>query len=198
MRPEIFAAFERLCRRHGVTGSVLEIGALAAPDTLLELPALRACERRVGINVERTAQGQGWEMIQGNANDLGRFGDASFDAVLSNATLEHDPRFWLTVEEARRVLRPGGLLLIGVPGYVRQRSLASRAAGRLGRLAPLLRTALDGVAAATPTLLVHDYPGDYYRFSEQAMREVLLAGTRVVDLEVLGRPPRLIGVGRKT
>jgi len=46
-------------------------------------------------------------------------------------------------------------------------------------------------------LLVHDYPGDYFRFSEQAMREVLLQNMLVLTTRVLGAPPRLLGVGRK-
>ena len=39
--------------------------------------------------------------------------------VVCCATLEHDKRFWLSVKEMQRVLRPGGLLVIGVPFYSR-------------------------------------------------------------------------------
>jgi hypothetical protein len=56
---------------------------------------------------------------------------------------------------------------------------------------------LDGVAASTPVLQVHDYPGDYYRFSEQAVREVFLSGYAVLEQRAVMVPPRLIGVGRK-
>ena len=53
------------------------------------------------------------------------------------------------------------------------------------------------VAAATLTLRTHDYPGDYYRFSPQAMREVFLPDLRDVTVQTLMVPPRIIGAGVK-
>ena len=53
-----------------------------------------------------------------NANDM-PFADASFDLVMSVSTLEHDKHFWLSLAEMKRVLRPGGVLAIAVPGYVK-------------------------------------------------------------------------------
>jgi len=41
--------------------------------------------------------------------------DGSFDAVISGQTLEHDPLFWVTVQNMERVLRPGGPLILIVP-----------------------------------------------------------------------------------
>jgi SAM-dependent methyltransferase len=41
--------------------------------------------------------------------------DASFDAVISGQTFEHDPRFWLTMKNIARVLRPGGHVILIVP-----------------------------------------------------------------------------------
>jgi SAM-dependent methyltransferase len=200
MTPGLFAEFDSLCRQYGATGSVLEIGATATPDTLLNLPSLRGCELRVGINIEAAVASPGGNILRANGNDLSQFSDCAFDVVVSNATLEHDPRFWLTLAEMRRVLKPGGLLLVGVPGYTRARSWLRRLAGTLGRrvgkLAPLARC-LQAFGAGTPTLLVHDYPGDYFRFSEQALREVLLFNMDVLATRVLEAPPRLLGVGRK-
>lgn len=200
MTPEVFAEFDAMCRRYGAHGSALEIGATCAPDTLLNLPALRACNLRVGVNIDGPASTPAGEILRGNGNDLSRFADGAFDIVMSNAALEHDPFFWLTLAEMRRVLKPGGLLLIGVPGFVRARSWLRRLAGHIGsRLrapAPLVRP-LQAFGAATATLLVHDYPGDYFRFSEQALQEVLLFGTDVLASRVLQTPPRLVGVGRK-
>jgi SAM-dependent methyltransferase len=200
MTPALFAEFDALCRHYGATGRVLEVGATSTTDTLLNLPALRACGSRIGINIEYSATTPAGPILRGNGNDLSRFADGLFDVVVSNATLEHDPRFWLTLAEMRRVLKPGGLLLIGVPGYTRARSWVRRLAGYLGNkvgaLAPLSRP-LQVFGAGTATLLVHDYPGDYFRFSEQALREVLLADLEVLATRVLGAPPRLVGVGRK-
>mgnify|MGYP001549424944 CR=1 FL=1 len=72
MTPAVFAAFDTLCRRLGAAGCVLEIGAMVADDTLLNLPALRSCESRIGINVERAGALGGGEILHGNANDLDR------------------------------------------------------------------------------------------------------------------------------
>ena len=49
------------------------------------------------------------------------FDDESFVLVMSNAVLEHDKHFWLTLAEMKRVTRPGGLMVIGVPGFVKHR-----------------------------------------------------------------------------
>jgi|SRR3990170_3627998 len=70
------------------------------------------------------------------------FDRCSVDTVLCLETLEHDDRFWLTLEEVARVLKPGGHFVLSVPtlGY--------------------------------PTY--HPYPQDYWRFTEDSFREVLL------------------------
>ena len=200
MTPAVFSAFDTMCRHYGARGSVLEIGATPTTDSLLNLPSLRACQPRIGINIEYAATTPAGEILRGNGNDLSRFPDGSFNVVVSNATLEHDPFFWLTLAEMRRVLKPGGLLLIGVPGFVRARSWLRRLAGYLGeRLGALAALAgpLQAFGAGTPTLLVHDYPGDYFRFSEQALREVLLFDMDVLATRAVQTPPRLVGVGRK-
>ena len=38
-----------------------------------------------------------------------------YDVVISGQCLEHDPRFWLTLQNMTRVLKPGGLLCLIVP-----------------------------------------------------------------------------------
>lgn len=195
MHDRVHAVFRELCRSYGAGGAVLEVGAVPDAATLLALPELAAASRRVGINLEGRSRFGGFEIVGGNANAMPEFADSSFDLVLCNAVLEHDPKFWLTLEEIRRVLRVGGIAMIGVPGYVRGSSFGAKLAGVLGRM---VRSAwLDGVGASTPVLHVHDYPGDYYRFSEQAVREVFLAGFEVLEQRAVMVPPRLIGVGRK-
>ncbi len=53
------------------------------------------------------------------AQDIGRdawdLGDSSMDVVLSNQVLEHIPHTDHVIHESRRVLKPGGKLLISVP-----------------------------------------------------------------------------------
>lgn len=69
--------------------------------------AVSFCRRRGLINVQ-----------QGDICAL-PFGDASFDAVICSSVLYHQ---WVSdvaaaVREMRRVLRPGGLLLVNVPAF---------------------------------------------------------------------------------
>lgn len=42
-------------------------------------------------------------------------GEESFDLAICLEVLEHDPKPWITVEQMRRALNPGGVLLISVP-----------------------------------------------------------------------------------
>ena len=70
----------------------------------------------------------GWEVMNalpadtvdhlGNANDLSRFADATFDAIYASHVLEHfdyQRELGDTLREWCRVLKPGGELLISVP-----------------------------------------------------------------------------------
>jgi SAM-dependent methyltransferase len=200
VHPEILSAFERICRAHApVAARVLEVGAVPQADTLLNLPALRQAGLRVGVNLNVAQPDAGNAFVEVAADGLAAFTDGSFDLVLCNATLEHDAQFWLTVAGIKRVARPGALIIIGVPGYTvlpppPLLRLAQRAAQVPG-LAQLLARMAPGWESATPVLAVHNYPGDYYRFSPQAMREVLLAGCRDVNVSIEMRPPRIIGFG---
>lgn len=53
-------------------------------------------------------------LIRTSVTALG-FADRTFDVVICNQVLEHVPDDRLAFEELCRVLRPGGLLLVGVP-----------------------------------------------------------------------------------
>lgn len=196
MHPEIFATFDRICRVRKISGAVLEVGATPDDSTLLNLPALAGATKKIGLNLAGPAQHRDFTIIAGNANAMPVFCDGQFDAVLCNSTLEHDPHFWLTLAEIRRVTRSGGVIVLGTPGYgviPFERKLA-----RLLKLFPRsLRPHWEGMGFSTLTLKVHNHPGDFYRFSEQAYREVLLAGLRDIQVETHLSPPRFIGHGVK-
>ncbi len=66
----------------------------------------------VGLDLARTA-GVGYRkpFVAGSCEQL-PFADSSFDAAWSYAVLEHVPRPEAALAEMRRVLRPGGLLLL--------------------------------------------------------------------------------------
>jgi SAM-dependent methyltransferase len=174
--PKVKRRFHDIIRRSGIRPErALEVGGLMGEDSLLRFPELAGAERYC-LNLVELPSDREITAVTGNANDMSAFKRDWFDLVLCCSTLEHDKRFWLSVAEMRRVLRPGGLLVVGVPGYVKDEQ---RDQGR-----------------ATLTYRVH-YKFDYYRFSEQAMREVIFEGMERVRVRPMMTPPRLIGHGRK-
>jgi len=200
MSPEVYAAFESICATESITDPVLEIGAADSNESLLRMKCLAGHKHKVGLNMEYFPSTQDIKMVMGNANAMDMFEDQSFGCVLCNATLEHDARFWITVSEIRRVLKPGGLVVIGVPGYkgMGPRYIANRE-NWTGKMFHFLARHIksDEWMAGTLTLGEHFFPGDYYRFSEQAMREILLEGFEQVHSIWTMMPPRIIGWGRK-
>jgi SAM-dependent methyltransferase len=169
--------FQRILRNSGIRPEkALEVGGVMDDGSLLRFPELAGAERYC-LNLVEMPSDEEITSITGNANDMSKvFEDDMFDLVLCCSTLEHDKRFWLSVEEMRRVTKPGGLLVIGVPGYVKDPE--------------------NDEGRSTRTYRVH-YSFDYYRFSRQAVREVFFDGMERVKVVKLGTPPRLIGHGWK-
>jgi len=198
MHAAVFEMFEAICRPHAIRGAVLEIGATPDDSSLLNLPALAGAREKVGINKAGAARHKDFSILQADANAMTCFPDQCFAAVLCNAVLEHDRFFWKTLAEIQRVTQVGGLVAIGTPGYGRLR-FEKTLRTWLAKLPRSARLA-DGwpLQHSTLTLGVHDYPGDYYRFSEQAFREVFFAGMKDVVIHTLLVPPRIIGAGIRT
>jgi len=142
----------------------------------------------VGINLVEVGTYTDFEVIKCNANNMSVFADESFDLVMSNATLEHDPYFWKSVAEIKRVCRKGGIIIIGVPSF-----------GRRGGLLSRLSFLPDSIKHSTLTFHLHYSPGigDYYRFSEQCLLEVILEGLHQKTAHSILSPPRIIGFGIK-
>jgi SAM-dependent methyltransferase len=194
VHPRVFEEFDRICAERRAGGDVLEIGAVPDSSSLLALPALAAAKSRTGLNLDGPHETLGFRILRGNANAMTAFADASFDTVLSNATLEHDPFFWKTLAEIRRVARVGALVVLGTPGYAESPAEAEVRAALPDN--PYASATLDFLANATPTFRVHGAPSDYYRFSVQAYRDVFFEGMRDVEVRVIMNPPRIIGAGR--
>ena len=169
--------FHRIIRNSGIKPErVLEVGGVMDEGSLLRFPELAGAERYC-LNLVEMPSDDGITSVTGNANDMsGVFKDDMFDLVLCCSTLEHDRSFWLSVAEMKRVTAPGGLLVIGVPGYVKDPE--------------------NDEGRSTRTYRVH-YAFDYYRFSEQAVREVFFDGLENVKVAAVLTPPRLIAHGRK-
>jgi SAM-dependent methyltransferase len=196
---KVFQEFDRICTERKAGGDVLEIGAMDSPDTLLRLPSLRGARSKIRVNLSGDHTGcRDFYIMRADANQLTCFPDASFDTILSNSVLEHDRFFWRSLGEMRRVARRGAVLVIGVPGYTVLR--AESLLGRVSRL-PILRMLMSGpaagLAASTLCLKIHLFPGDYYRFSPQAVREVFLEGLLETEVRTVMTPPRIIGIGVK-
>jgi SAM-dependent methyltransferase len=169
--------YHTIIRRTGIRPErALEVGGLMGEDSLLRFPELEQADRYC-LNLRELPSEDGITAVKGNANNMRDvFRSNWFDLVLCCSTLEHDKRFWRSVSEMRRVLRPGGLMIISVPGYIRNPETDS------GR--------------STLTYRVH-YTFDYYRFSEQAVRQVFFEGMERVRVRPFMAPPRIFGHGYK-
>ena len=200
MSPEVHQAFDRIFAMNPITGPILEVGSIRGPESLLTLKSLHQASPKIGINLDPPVEEPDYRIIQGNANDMHLFEDGYFSAVMCNSTLEHDRYFWKTLSEISRVTASGGLIVIGVPGYA-EMGVSTFAAGKswlkriLTKVAQFTKS--DILQAGSVTLGIHNYPGDYYRFSEQAVREVFLAGLEVIAIHRVMHPPRFIGVAKK-
>lgn len=93
---------------HGLADrETVEVGSLDVNGSVRSLFA----GPYVGVDMR---EGPGVDIV-GTADAL-PFDDASFDVVVSTEMLEHDPAPWLSLAEMRRVLRPGGHLLLTTRG----------------------------------------------------------------------------------
>jgi SAM-dependent methyltransferase len=200
--PRVYEEFERICTQRGVQGAVLEVGAIPSDQSLLCMQALSGATERIGINLDGPHEYRGFRILKGNANCMDCFVDNRFDAVLCNAVLEHDKHFWKAIAEMKRVTRPGGLIAIGAPAYGRLLPERDGRPRRVSRRHPIVRRAFSHgllfcLSRGTLTVRVHNAPGDYYRFSAQAFREVFFDGMHSVQVRSLMMPPILIGSGLK-
>jgi len=121
----------------------------------------------VGLDVDRAAlakaEALGIQPVEANVEEPLPFVDESFDAVVAGELLEHLQLPEALVAEARRVLRPGGVLVGSVPNAFR---LQSRLRFLLGR---------------SP----EDDPTHLHLFSPAAVRD-LLRGFQDVKLAYVG------------
>jgi SAM-dependent methyltransferase len=198
MHPRIYKEFERVCSERPIRGPVLEIGAIPSDESLLTMKSLEQATSKIGIDLNGPQEYKDFKILKGNSNAM-EFPDNSFDAVLCCSTLEHDKYFWKTLAEMKRVAKPGGLIAINVPGYAKLK--AEKIKGLWSRM-PLVRrlhqnSYLNLLFTGTITYQVHNWPGDYYRFSAQAVREVFLDGLEQTEVRTIMWPPRIMAIGVK-
>ena len=110
MRYQSKEYMENFLGEHGSFDRVLEVGSA---DVTGNLRGLFSTSYYLGIDLRV------WKNVdlQLNGHDLKKhFKKPSFDLVFYFDTLEHDDKFWETVEGMRFVLKPKGWMIIGVPG----------------------------------------------------------------------------------
>ena len=119
-----------------LAGPILEVGSyrVAGQEEIADLRSLFPAKGYLGIDAR---PGPGVDQVA-DVESL-PFDAGTFGSVIAMSTFEHVPRFWRGFEEARRVLRPDGALLVACPFY----------------------------------FYIHAFPGDYWRFTPQAL-ELLL------------------------
>lgn len=88
------------------------------PENTLEIGSLD-----VNGRIERRGDWYGIDMQPGpnvddviNSHHLYNLGDLSFECVVCSDMLEHDDAPWETAKEIYRVLKPGGAVIVTVPG----------------------------------------------------------------------------------
>jgi ubiquinone/menaquinone biosynthesis C-methylase UbiE len=205
MIEDIFQEFERVLSdpRRKIGKSVLEIGAVPTSHSLLNLKAVSKASEKIGINLDGGESYQlgkptlpnDCQIIKANANNMTCFQDNRFDTVLCNSMFEHDKYFWKTVSEIKRVAKKGALIVIGVPGYDNLVNVQLRTRMDKIRYFLIKWLKLERLVGGTPTFWVHNFPGDYYRFSIQAVKEAIFEGMEDVEVFSILIPPRIIGIG---
>jgi ubiquinone/menaquinone biosynthesis C-methylase UbiE len=100
------------CGEGRFASELLRAGMSVLGIDVAEEPLRRAHERDPALDLRLVDGDESWPI-----------GDASFDAVWAGETIEHvlDTAGWLS--EVRRVLRPGGRLLLSTPAHGRLRVL---------------------------------------------------------------------------
>lgn len=114
---------EVLARVAGVAGEdILEVGC--GEGMMFDGTSINPVQMDVSLRRARLARAKRSQVLCGDGYFL-PFADQSFAVVLLIAVIEHTSRPWDVLREARRVLKPGGRVVIVVPNDV------NMSAGRL-------------------------------------------------------------------
>ena len=109
MRGQTREYIEKIVKKHGPFKSVLDVGSMNVSGVIKDLIG---DADYIGLDMQ---EGDNVDLVA-NAHDLKQiFPSKKFDLVVCADTLEHDDKFWLTVEGLRYVTKRGGLMFIGVP-----------------------------------------------------------------------------------
>lgn len=105
MTPTNKAWIDKRTRWCSSAARILEIGSRDINGTPTRRAVYFGVDRILGENVDVQADGHALP-----------FSGAAFDFVICAETLEHDSAPWVTAKEIHRVCKPGGIVLVTVPG----------------------------------------------------------------------------------
>ena len=166
---------------------MLEIARGPKTSAVAGSPFLAGFERHVVVSRE-DGESDGTQFHQGSPNDMTPlFDDGCFGAVIWDRGLERDRKFWLTAAEIRRVLAPGGAVVLCTRGFAKTNKFGVKVVGATGKPVPFL----------TATAAVSAQASDNLRFSPQGLRQVVLDGFDVKEIRSAFMAPHLFAVGKK-
>jgi len=185
--------YREICTQFDMSGSILEIGCGPSEYTVLNMDILKDAKFKVGINLQHYTHYEHFHVIECNSNDMhDLFDDNTFDVIFSICVLEHDKYFWKSLEEIRRVIKPGGLFLLAVPALANNMNMCKYVIDEHKEQIKNM-----DILNSTLTYCVHNAPGDYWRFTEQAYKEILLEGFIDIEYSLFLMPPIIVGYGTR-
>ena len=188
MHPKVNEAFQKLAEKYELNAPFLEIGVTDRDSAILSGEYFQNKLERFATNLTEQeileADETAIHLVRCNSNNMaGVFDDGHFNTILSNNVIENDKYFWRSLDEMKRILAPGGILVIGAPAYVPSKTL---------------KFGIENAQLNRATITMDVQPGsDYWRFSRLAFGEVLCEGLEILELTVTGRVPMMIAVARK-
>ncbi len=97
--------------KYGPFNKVLDVGSFDVNGSVRKILKGKYKEI-IGIDMRK---GEGVDIVM-NAHDIDKkWPKPTFDLITCVETLEHDDKFWITVEQMRRAIKPGGWMLIAAP-----------------------------------------------------------------------------------
>jgi hypothetical protein len=183
---KILREFQTLAETHNARGPYLEV-CVGPPKNAVLLDDYFSGERQA-IGPEAATEINGVTFNRGNPNDMrDLFEDGRFSTVLWNGALAYDKYFWRSLDEIKRVVAPGGVLIVAAPGYSKKAKFGQKVVG-----------AKDSpIDNATVTPRVHSSRPDYWRVSPQAMKQTILEGFDVREVHTSMLAPWVFAVGVK-
>jgi len=185
------ACYNKLISEFAPTGKIISLGDSARSHAILNMPYFINNKDKIdsqGINLDKSHCGtyKHFTINHGNANNMPQFKDEEFDCVISVMMLEHNPEFWLALNEMKRILKKNGLLIIIIPGYHTSTHINNK----------LIKPYSQD---PQPWGIIYGCHGDpdCYRFSPHFFKYVVFKNFKNYKLYDVLYPSRLCGFGYK-